>query len=95
MTLETSDIDKIAKLAKLQLDDSLRDDVTSKLNDFMGMIDQLQAIDAKDIPPMSHPLDETQRLREDVVTETDQREKLQAVAPSTAEGHYLVPQVID
>lgn len=95
MALDTSDIDKIAKLAKLKLNDELRQDVTEKLGNVIDLIDQLQLIDVDGIAPMSNPLDQKQRLRDDVVTETDQREKLQAIAPSTAEGHYLVPQVID
>ncbi len=95
MTLKTSDIEKLATLARLKLDESLINDVTEKLDDVLGMIDQLQAIDATGIKPMSHPMDETQRLREDTVTETDQHEQFQSFAPAVAEGLYLVPKVID
>jgi len=95
MTLSTSDIEKLALLARIELDENLKNDVTEKLDNVLGLIDQLQAIDAAGVAPMSNPLDQTQRLREDTVTETDLSEKLQTVAPSTSEGLYLVPQVID
>lgn len=95
MTLNTSDIEKLATLARIQLDENLKNDVTEKLDNILTMIDQLQAIDAEGVAPMSNPLDQSQRLREDKVTETDQRDSLQEVAPNTAEGLYLVPQVIE
>lgn len=95
MTLEAGDIEKLAKLAKISVDQSLISEVRDKLDNVLSMIDQLQAIDATGISPMAHPLDTSQRLREDTVTETNQRDQLQAIAPAVADGLYLVPQVID
>jgi len=95
MTLQTSDIEKLANLAKISVDQSLLNEVTEKLDNVLGMIDQLQAIDASGVSPMAHPLDAKQRLREDIVSETDQHTKLQENAPATADGLYLVPIVID
>ena len=59
------------------------------------MIDQLQALDTRGVEPMSHALDLVQRLRPDAVTEPDQREPYQAVAPEVERGLYLVPKVIE
>ncbi len=59
------------------------------------MVSQMQAVDTSAIEPMANPLDATQRLRADVVTETDRRAEFQAIAPAVEEGLYLVPKVID
>lgn len=95
MTLQTDDIEKLAKLARIAVDEALISEVTEKLDNVLTMIDQLQAIDADNISPMAHPLDASQRLREDVVTEHDQHQKFQENAPAVADGLYLVPIVID
>ena len=75
---------------------------TAKTFDTLGAIpaqqmsvEQMQAVDTRGVEPMSHAQDVYQRLRADVVTETDQREKFQAIAPQVEEGLYLVPQVIE
>lgn len=95
MKLDTADIEKLATLARISVDQNLIDDVSQKLGDVLTMIDELQAIDASGIAPMAHPLDSTQPLREDVVTEYDQSSELQKLAPAAADGLYLVPKVID
>ena len=61
----------------------------------LNLVDQLQAADTEGVAPMAHPLDATQRLRADEVTEPNQRESFQAIAPASEAGLYLVPKVID
>ncbi len=95
MTLTAADVAKIAHLARLQLSAEEEGRVTDRLNDILGMIDQLQAADTRGIEPMAHPMDATQPLRADVVSESNQREAYQAIAPATAAGLYLVPKVIE
>jgi len=67
----------------------------SQLSGIFALIEEMQAIDTRGIEPMSHAQDVSQRLREDTVTETDQRELFQSVAPQVEAGLYLVPQVIE
>ena len=67
----------------------------SQLSGIFGLIEEMQAVDTKGIEPMSHAQDVAQRLREDKVTETNQREAFQAIAPQVEGGLYLVPQVIE
>ncbi|MDP2227884.1 MAG: Asp-tRNA(Asn)/Glu-tRNA(Gln) amidotransferase subunit GatC [Moraxellaceae bacterium] len=95
MALSSSEVAKIAHLARLQLSTDEEAAVTARLNDILGMIDRLQAADTTGVSPMAHPLDATQPLRDDTVTETDQRERFQAIAPATDAGCYLVPKVIE
>ena len=68
---------------------------SSNLNDILAMVDQLNQADTTDVSPMAHPLDMVQRLRPDAVSETDQRERFQALAPATERGLYRVPRVIE
>ena len=68
---------------------------TETLNNILGLIDQMQAVDTDGIAPLAHPLEATQRLRADVVTESDQRDAYQRVAPAVDSGLYLVPKVIE
>ena len=95
MALENSDIEKLAILARININDEMKTEVAAKISDILAMIDDMQAVDTSGIEPMANPLDATQRLREDVVTEGNKRDELQAVAPSTEDGLYLVPKVID
>ena len=67
----------------------------AQLNDILAMVDQMGAVDTTGVEPMSHPQEATQRLREDRVTETDQRELFQSIAPAVEDGLYLVPKVIE
>ena len=68
---------------------------TATLNNILGLIDAMQAVDTSGIEPMAHPLGATQRLRADAVTETNQRDAYQAIAPAVESGLYLVPKVIE
>ncbi|MEH6551431.1 MAG: Asp-tRNA(Asn)/Glu-tRNA(Gln) amidotransferase subunit GatC [Pseudomonadales bacterium] len=95
MALQGSDIDKLAVLARLKIDNEIKQEVAEKISDILSMIDQMQAVDTSAVLPMANPHDATQRLRADVISETNQREAFQAIAPQTEDGLYLVPKVID
>ena len=95
MALDRTDVEQIAHLARIAIQGDDADAITAKLSGIMGLIDQLQAVDTSGIEPLAHPLETTQRLRADNVTEPNQREALQAIAPATEEGLYLVPRVIE
>ncbi len=92
---DTKDVEKVAHLARLQLDDADVPGYAQSMTSILDLIEQMQAVDTKAVEPMAHPLDATQRLRADIVTETNEREKLQTLAPATEAGLYLVPQVIE
>ncbi len=95
MALERSDVEKIAHLARLGLTEAEVPQTTDTLNNILGLIDAMQAVDTTGIEPLAHPLEATQRLRADAVTETNQREAYQAIAPAVESGLYLVPKVIE
>ncbi|MBB1520305.1 Asp-tRNA(Asn)/Glu-tRNA(Gln) amidotransferase subunit GatC [Aquipseudomonas guryensis] len=95
MALERSDVEKIAHLARLGLNEAEVPRTTETLNNILGLIDAMQAVDTDDIEPLAHPLEATQRLRADLVTERNQREAYQAIAPAVENGLYLVPKVIE
>lgn len=95
MAFKSTDVEKIAYLARLQIDQSDVVEVTERISGILALIDEMQSVDTDDIQPMAHPFDAVQRLRADEVTETDQRDYLQQLAPSTSDGLYLVPKVIE
>ena len=95
MALERSDVEKIAHLARLGLTEAEVPQTTDTLNNILGLIDAMQAVDTDGIEPLAHPLEATQRLRADQVTEQNQREAYQAIAPAVENGLYLVPKVIE
>ena len=95
MALERSDVEKIAHLARLGLSEGEIPQTTATLNNILGLIDAMQAVDTAGIEPLAHPLEATQRLRADAVTEQNQRDTYQAVAPAVESGLYLVPKVIE
>ncbi|HSI27815.1 MAG: Asp-tRNA(Asn)/Glu-tRNA(Gln) amidotransferase subunit GatC [Methylophilus sp.] len=95
MALTLEDIKRIAHLARIEVSDTEAQETLNKLSGILGLIEQMQAVDTTGIAPMSHSQDVTQRLREDVVTQTNQRELFQAIAPATQDGLYLVPKVIE
>jgi len=94
MALERSDVEKIAHLARLGLNDADIPQTTATLNNILSLIDAMQAVDTTGIEPLAHPLETTQRLRADTVTESNHREAYQAIAPAVENGLYLVPKVI-
>jgi len=95
MSLNNADIKRIAHLARIEVSDAEVEATLTKLTGILGLIEQMQAVDTKGIVPMSHSQDVTQRLREDVVTEINQRELFQSIAPAVEGGLYLVPKVIE
>ena len=95
MTLDKSTVKTIAGLARLNVDDIEIDKYQSELSNILDLVEQMDAVNTDGIEPMTHPFDATLRLRDDTVTEHNQREKYQAVAPRTENGLYLVPKVID
>jgi aspartyl-tRNA(Asn)/glutamyl-tRNA(Gln) amidotransferase subunit C len=90
-----SEIQKLAELARLEISEDSIEEVAASITDVLALVDKLQAADTAGITPMAHPLDAVQRLRPDEVTETNQREAFQAIAPATEAGLYLVPKVIE
>ena len=95
MALERTEVEKIAHLARLGLNEAEIPQTTATLNNILGLIDAMQAVDTRGIEPLAHPLEATQRLRADVVTEQNQRDAYQAIAPAVENGLYLVPKVIE
>lgn len=95
MALTTDQVARIAHLARLQLPSDENARVTDSLNNILGLIDQLQAANTQGIEPMAHPLDATQPLRADRVSEHNQREAFQSIAPAVQDGCYLVPRVVE
>lgn len=95
MTLKSEEIVKIAWLSRLGVEPSEHDQYTQNLSDILAFVEQLNGVDTTGIVPMAHPLEERQRLREDRVTETNQREAFQKIAPKVEDGLYLVPRVIE
>ncbi|HEY8385309.1 MAG TPA: Asp-tRNA(Asn)/Glu-tRNA(Gln) amidotransferase subunit GatC [Porticoccaceae bacterium] len=95
MTIQRSDIEKLAELARIQISEDDIATTLDRLTSVLQLVDQLQSADTAGIEPMAHPLDAVQRLRADVVTEPDRREAFQAIAPATDQGLYLVPRVIE
>ena len=94
VSLTKDQVHHIAMLARLKLEDSEFDDVVDKLSRIVDFVDQLQAAPTEGVVPMAHPLDQSQRLRPDAVTETIDRDAIQANAPMVSDGFYLVPKVL-
>ena len=95
MALERTEVEKIAHLARLGLNEAEIPQTTATLNNILGLIDAMQAVDTTGVEPLAHPLETTQRLRADEVTEHNQRDAYQAIAPAVESGLYLVPKVIE
>lgn len=95
MALEQKDVEKIAQLAALRLNDNDLTEATVTLNTILKLVDNMQVVDTKEIEPLAHPLEATQRLRPDMVTEQNHRDQYQQIAPAVSDGLYLVPKVID
>lgn len=95
MSLDAEQVKKIAHLARIEINEADIPSYAQTLSNILDLVDQMAAINTDDVTPMAHPMDAAQRLREDVVSESNQREQFQAIAPSTEDGLYLVPQVIE
>ena len=95
MSLSTADIERLAKLARIDIDADEARDVRDKLDAILGLVNQLQAIDTAGVTPMAHAQDVMLPLRDDVVTDSDRHAEYQREAPAAAAGLYLVPKVIE
>ncbi len=95
MGLKPSDVEGIAHLARLRIAPEDVPRYAQDLSSILAFVERLEAADTEGVTPLAHPLDMAQRLRPDEVTETDQRERFQAIAPRVEQGLYLVPKVIE
>ena len=109
MKLDKTNLQKVARLARLSISPAEEDELARRIADTLALIDQMKSVDTAGVRPLAHPLDMTQRLRADRVIETeteadpeaktktatDRRDALQALAPATENGLYLVPKVIE
>ena len=95
VSLTADDVRKVARLARLGLDEGAIAEYATQLSSILDVVDHLETADTDTVEPMSHPLDLTARLRPDVAQATVDREAFQAIAPDTAEGLYRVPKVIE
>ena len=95
MVLDKTEIEKIAHLARLHIDESDAEEVATRITDILVLIDQMQSVDTEAVEPLAHPLDLVQRLRADEITEDNQRDSLQKLAPESEDGLYLVPKVLE
>jgi aspartyl-tRNA(Asn)/glutamyl-tRNA(Gln) amidotransferase subunit C len=99
MSLDLEQIRRIARLARIEVNDAEAARTVGQLNGLLGLIERLQAVDTAGIEPMAHALDTQlpggQRLREDIATEPDRRAEFQAQAPAVEDGLYLVPRVVE
>lgn len=95
MTLSVRDVTRIAQLARLELSEVQVEEVLAQLQGVFALIEELQSVDTRGVEPMSHAQDLSLRLREDRVTESDARDRFQAIAPLVDAGLYLVPKVIE
>ena len=99
MSLSLSDIARIANLARLELQPEESERMRTQINGFFDIVEQMRAVDTTGIEPLAHPVAAIQdialRLREDVVSETNQREANQRSAPAVERGLFLVPKVIE
>ena len=95
MSLNIADVEKVARLARLAMSADEIQTAHAQLSNIFGFIAEMQAVDTSGIEPMSHSQEISQRLRPDIVTEENQREAFQSIAPQVEQGLYLVPQVIE
>jgi aspartyl-tRNA(Asn)/glutamyl-tRNA(Gln) amidotransferase subunit C len=95
MALTLADVEKIAKLSRLRLSAAECENTLAELNNIFALVEQMQAVNTEGVAPMAHPHELALRLRDDMVTETDEHQRYQQVAPQVAGGLYLVPKVIE
>ncbi len=95
MALDNDEVAKIAHLARIKIDPEKAPEYADSLSSILGLVEQLQAVNTDNTEPMAHPMDASQRLRPDEVTESNHRDEYQQIAPATEDGLYLVPRVIE
>jgi aspartyl-tRNA(Asn)/glutamyl-tRNA(Gln) amidotransferase subunit C len=95
MSLTSSDVKRIAHLARIEITEQETGQALAQLNEIFKLIEQLQSVNTAGIEPMSHPLGGSQRLREDLASDQPDREALMKNAPARQDGLFLVPRIID
>lgn len=95
MSLKTEDVKNIAHLARVAISEDAIEDYARDLSRILDLVDQMNQVNTDDVQPMAHPMDVAQRLRPDIVTEPNQRDKFQSIAPDVEAGLYRVPKVIE
>ena len=95
MAIDASEVQKVAHLARLAIDDNSVEATAGTISKILDLVSKMDAVDTSNVEPLANPLDATQRLRADEVTETNQREQLQSCAPAVEKGLFLVPRVIE
>ena len=95
MSLQKEDVEKIAHLAQLSIDEEDIPGYLEELSKILHLVEQMNAVNTDNVEPMAHPQDSSQRLREDKETEINQRDAFQKIAPQVERGLYLVPRVIE
>ncbi|MEP5764823.1 MAG: Asp-tRNA(Asn)/Glu-tRNA(Gln) amidotransferase subunit GatC [Halieaceae bacterium] len=95
MSVEQAEIEKIAELARIRIAEAEVAEVTERISSILDLVGQMQAVDTAGVEPMANPLDASQRLRVDEVTESDRHQEFQQLAPAVENDLYLVPKVID
>ena len=95
MSLTEADVKRMAHLARIEIEEQEVAPMLAQLSNIMGLVEQMQAVNTDGVAPMAHAQDLSLRLREDRVTEQDQHEAFQAIAPQVEAGLYLVPKVIE
>ena len=95
MAIDSKVVAQVAHLARLKVDPQDSDALSNRLNDILAMVDQLQQAAVDGVAPLARPLDVTQPLRDDVVTEPNIRDKALEIAPAAEDGCFLVPRVIE
>lgn len=95
MSLSSDDVAKIAHLARLAVSPEEGEAMSRELSRILDLVAQMEAVDTSGVEPMAHPLEMSQRLRPDEVTETDQRDSYMSNAPQAEAGLFLVPKVIE
>lgn len=95
MKVDREVVEAMANLAQLRVDEADMQEYIASMTRILDLVEQMNAVDTDNIEPLAHPLETTQRLRPDEVTEPDQRDYIQELAPETQDGLYLVPKVIE
>jgi aspartyl-tRNA(Asn)/glutamyl-tRNA(Gln) amidotransferase subunit C len=95
MSLDRTDVEKIAHLARLAVSEEEKDSYATDLSKILELVEQMNWVATDEVTPMAHPLQMVQRLRADQACEGDQRDLFQQIAPATEDGLYLVPKVIE
>jgi aspartyl-tRNA(Asn)/glutamyl-tRNA(Gln) amidotransferase subunit C len=95
MSLTAEDVKKIAHLARLNMSENDVTTFTKQLSNILNFVEQMNQVDTANVQAVSHSIVENQRLRNDEITEPNQREAFQKIAPQVEAGLYLVPKVIE